>query len=56
MTGMNACISGDPKTMLAAFNEEPEAGYILAKKMGDGAIRLYEVSVRLNEEGAHRDV
>lgn len=31
----------------AAWNEEPECGYMLTKRMGDGSLRVYPVSVRI---------
>ena len=37
----------DDVALQAAWNEEPESGYMLAKRMGDGSLRVYPVSIRI---------
>lgn len=42
-----ATVRGDSGELGRAFNEEPDGGYMLAKRMADGAVRLYDVRVNL---------
>ena len=42
-----AQVVSDEGTLARAYNEEPDGGYMLAKKMGDGTLRTYPVRVLL---------
>lgn len=42
-----ATVRGDSVEVQRAFNEEPDGGYMLAKRMADGTVRLYNVRTTL---------